>query len=331
MQLTTPVAIPVDLPRLSQQDELLLMGSCFATNIGERLVTAKFRCNVNPFGVLYNPASVATALRQIVTGKAYTEEDLFFFGEQWHSPMHHSDFSSDDQAEALRRINGRLHEAHRRMDALDGLLITFGTAYVYERKEVGAEENGKKEVGKNETVRIVGNCHKQSEKLFNRRRLEVDEIVADYASLLSGLTARNLKLKVIFTVSPIRHIRDGLHANQLSKSILLLAIDRLQALFPEQVFYFPAYELLLDELRDYRFYADDMVHPSTQAIRYVWEKFAEACFTDETKEIARECEAIAKALAHTPVQPQSAAYRHFLQQTAMRIERLKAKYPYLDF
>ncbi|MDR1003848.1 MAG: GSCFA domain-containing protein [Prevotellaceae bacterium] len=314
MQLTTPIPLPANLPRLSQQDELLMIGSCFATNIGERLLAAKFRCDVNPFGVLYNPASVATALRQIVQGKRYAEGDLFFFGERWHSPMHHSDFSTSDREEALHRINSRLQAVHHRMDRLDCLLITFGTAYVYEQKETGE---------------IVGNCHKQPDKLFNRRRLETDEIVADYTSLLSDLTARNPKLKVLFTVSPIRHIRDGLHANQLSKAILLLAIDRLQTLFPEQVYYFPAYELLLDELRDYRFYADDMVHPSPQAIRYVWEKFAQACLTDTAQEIARTCEEITKALAHTPFQPQSAGYKHFLEQIVLRIDRLNEKYPYL--
>ena len=247
MNFSTPVELPSDLPRFTQADELLLMGSCFATNIGALLADARFRPDVNPFGVLYNPLSVSTALRELVTGRLYKEEDLFFFRECWHSPMHHGDFSSPFAEEVLQRINIRLQTAHERIHHLNCLMLTFGTAWVYEQKSTG---------------HVVANCHKQPESVFTRRRLSVQEIVSDYTSLFSGLIARNPKLKVILTVSPIRHVRDGMHANQLSKATLLLAIDQLQTSFSGHVFYFPAYELLLDELRDYRFYADDMVHPS---------------------------------------------------------------------
>ena len=177
----------------------------------------------------------------------------------------------------------------------------------------------------------MGNCHKLPEKEFTRRRLTVDEIVSDYVSLLSGLLARNSGLKVIFTVSPIRHVREGMHANQLSKSVLLLAVDRLQAAFPENVFYFPAYELVLDELRDYRFYAEDMVHPSEVAVQYVWERFSSACFSPETLHIIEESENIRRALAHKPFHPGSEEYKRFLGQIVLKIDRLNGKYPYLDF
>ena len=156
-------------------------------------------------------------------------------------------------------------------------------------------------------------------------------VVSDYTSLFSGLIARNPKLKVILTVSPIRHIRDGMHANQLSKATLLLAIDQLQASFPEHVSYFPAYELLLDELRDYRFYADDMMHPSPQAVRYVWEKFVQTCFSADALEIMQESENINKALSHKPFHPESEEYKRFLGQIVLKIDRLNQKYPYLDF
>ena len=231
MNFYTPVEIPGSLPQLTHADRLMLFGSCFATHIGMRLTNAKFRCDVNPYGVLYNPLSISAALREIVEGKRYAQDDLFFFRECWYSPMHHGDFSSSSVEETLRIINERIASAHNTVFNADCLLLTFGTAWVYEQKHTG---------------RIVGNCHKQPEKEFTRRRLEVDEIVLDYTSLLSGLLARNLDLKVIFTVSPIRHVRDGLHANQLSKATLLMAVDRLQAAFPENVFYFPAYELVLD-------------------------------------------------------------------------------------
>ena len=314
MDFFTPVELPSGLPRFSQSDELLLMGSCFATNIGSRLSDAKFPTDVNPFGVLYNPFSISSALREAVAGKVYTEDDLFFFRGCWHSPMHHGDFSDPSAREALQRINTRLRALHARIHRLGCLMLTFGTAWVY-------EQGG----------RVVANCHKQPEALFNRRRLSVQEIVDDYTDLLSCLAARNPNLKVILTVSPIRHVRDGTHANQLSKAVLLMAADQLCQAFPAQVAYFPAYELLLDELRDYRFYAEDMVHPSPQAAGFVWERFAQLCLTDQARDIMREAEHIKKALSHKPFHPGSAEHKHFLEQIVLKIDRLNQKYPYLDF
>jgi len=230
--------------------------------------------------------------------------------------MHHGDFSSPSAEEVLQRINIRLQTAHERIHHLNCLMLTFGTAWVYEQKSTG---------------HVVANCHKQPESVFTRRRLSVQEIVSDYTSLFSGLIARNPKLKVILTVSPIRHVRDGMHANQLSKATLLLAIDQLQTSFPGHVFYFPAYELLLDELRDYRFYADDMVHPSPLAVRYVWEKFVQTCLSEDALEIMQESENINKALSHKPFHPESDEYKRFLGQIVLKIDRLNKKYPYLDF
>ncbi len=316
MNFTTPVELPANLPRLRHTDHLLLLGSCFATNMGTRLADAKFSCDINPYGVLYNPLSISAALREIILGKVYGKEDLFFFRDCWHSPMHHGDFSSLSADETLEKINERIARAHERIFRSDCLLLTFGTSWVYEQKNTG---------------RIVGNCHKLPGKEFILRRLTVDEIVSDYTSLLSGLLARNSGLKVILTVSPIRHARDGMHANQLSKATLLLAIDRLQAAFQESVFYFPAYELILDELRDYRFYAEDMVHPSDMAVQYVWERFSSACFSEETLQIIEESENIRRGLAHKPFRPDSEEYKRFLGQIVLKIDRLNGKYPYLDF
>lgn len=312
----TPVPLPSGLPQLSHADRLMSLGSCFATGMGERLADAKFRCDVNPFGVLYNPSSISAALRRMMSGKLYEQKDLFFFGECWHSPMHHGDFSSPDAEETLRRINERISRAHKEIFRLNRLLLTFGTAWVYRQEDTG---------------RIVANCHKQPEQCFDRRRLSVEEIVADYTTLLTRLLARNLGMRVLFTVSPIRHVRDGMHANQLSKATLLLAIDRLQQTFPDHVFYFPAYELVLDELRDYRFYAQDMVHPSEVAVDYVWKRFTQACFPPETLRIIEESETIRKALAHKPFHPESETYKRFLGQIVLKIDRLNGKYPYLDF
>ncbi len=304
------------MPGLVQANKLMLMGSCFATHIGSLLADAGFRPDINPFGVLYNPLSVSAALRETIEGKVYKEEDLFFFRECWHSPMHHGDFSSPSVEETLENINARLQRAHRQIHNLDCLMLTFGTSWAYELKTTG---------------RVVANCHKMQESFFTRRRLGIQEITADYTSLFSDLIARNPKLRIILTVSPIRHLKDGMHANQLSKATLLLAADNLREAFPGHVFYFPAYELLLDELRDYRFYADDMVHPSSLAIRYVWEKFVQTCFAEEALEIMEEIKNINKALAHRPFHPESEEYKYFLGQIVLKIDRLNEKYPYLDF
>jgi hypothetical protein len=333
MDFRTKVELPASLPPVTHAGQILLLGSCFAENMGRQLAENKFRVDVNPFGILYNPFSVSTALVEILKGKVYQEEDLFAYKEiirnkeynkqdlfaykdLWHSPMHHGSFSAATAGEVIRNINHRLQQAHKTVHQLDWLMLTFGTAYVYEQKETG---------------RVVSNCHKLPESNFNRRLLSVDEIVNEYTSLIAGMTARNPNLKVLFTVSPIRHIRDGMHANQLSKSTLLLTIDRLQQLFPKQVFYFPAYEIVLDELRDYRFYADDMLHPSPLAVNYLWKCFSDSFFSAETKQVMTEVEDIRKDMAHKPFHPESEAYQRFLGQIVLKIERLIGKYPYLDF
>lgn len=316
MELYTPVTPSKHLPRCSQADSLMLFGSCFATEIGQRLCDAKFRCDVNPYGVLYNPASIATALREVMEGAHYTAENLFELGGCWHSPMHHSSFSDERRERVLEDINLRLEKAHTQLASCRMLLLTWGTAYVYTDKRTG---------------RVVGNCHKRPERAFARRRLSVEEIVEEYTDLITALTQQGWDGQMVCTVSPIRHIRDGLHENQLSKATLLLAIDRLQQTFPDRVFYFPAYEIVLDELRDYRFYAEDMVHPSELAVRYVWQRFTEACLTAEARQVAAFCEEIHKALAHKPFRPESEEYKRFLGQIVLKIEQISGKYPYLDF
>lgn len=316
MKLLTPVERPALRPSIGYAHRLMLMGSCFAAHIGARLQEARFRCDANPYGVLYNPLSISAALREMLAGKVYAAADLYPHQGLWHSPMHHGDFSAATPDEALQRINSRLRPASAALPALDFLLLTWGTAWVYEDRTTG---------------RVAGNCHKLPETRFLRRRLAVDEIVEDAASLFDELWRQRASLQVVLTVSPIRHVRDGLHDNQLSKATLLLAADRLCAAFPGRVFYFPAYELLQDELRDYRFYADDLVHPSPLAVRYVWERFAEWCLSPEARGLMAEVEDIRKALEHRPLHPESEEYKRFLGQIVLKMERLNGKYPYFDF
>lgn len=316
MNLNTPVEIPSGFIPIHHAQRLLIMGSCFAENIGTLLAENKFQVDINPFGILYNPLSISMALREIIRKRLYEESDLFSYREYWHSPMHHGSFSAATPEEVVRNIRVRLEQAHKEVKQLDWLMLTFGTAYVYEQKKTG---------------KVVANCHKLPEKDFVRRRLETDEITEDYIQLLDELISLNPKIKILFTVSPIRHVRDGMHANQLSKSVLLLAIDRLMQRYPQATFYFPSYEIILDELRDYRFYADDMVHPSSLAVNYLWERFSETFFCPETQALIKECATIRKAIAHKPFHPESEEYKRFLGQIVLKIERLNEKYPYLDF
>ena len=224
MNLYTPVEVVSGMPLLSQENNLLLMGSCFASEMGQRLADAKFCCDVNPYGVLYNPFSISVALREIIAGKCYNENDIFLFHGLWHSAMHHGSFSSVSAEETLAGINGRLKSAHERLDRLDCLLLTFGSAWVYENKKTGT---------------IVANCHKQPESCFTRHMLSVSEIVSDYTSLLSGLLARIPRLKILFTVSPIRHVRDGMHANHpAQKSYLAACRESVASHFPKTCFLF---------------------------------------------------------------------------------------------
>ena len=316
MNLNTPVEIPSGFIPIHHAQRLLIMGSCFAENIGTLLAENKFQVDINPFGILYNPLSISMALREIIRKRLYEESDLFPYREYWHSPMHHGSFSAATPEEVVRNIRVRLEQAHKEVKQLDWLMLTFGTAYVYEQKKTG---------------KVVANCHKLPEEDFVRRRLETDEITEDYIQLLDELISLNPKIKILFTVSPIRHVRDGMHANQLSKSVLLLAIDRLMQRYPQATFYFPSYEIILDELRDYRFYADDMVHPSSLAVNYLWERFSETFFRPETQALIKECATIRKAIAHKPFHPESEEYKRFLGQIVLKIERLNEKYPYLDF
>lgn len=259
MQFTTPTDIQPLSRRIGHDARLLVMGSCFAEHMGTRLQQIKWRAVVNPFGVLYNPLSIAEALGRLIDAHRYGEDELAEFPDGgWNTWLHHSRYSHPDRREALDAINNSMEAAAGMLAQADWLVLTLGTAWVYRLKEDG---------------RVVGNCHKVPEREFVRQRLSVDEIVETYVRLLDRLWSVNPGARVLLTVSPVRHLKDGLHGNQLSKATLLLAVDELCRRMPERCVYFPAYEVLMDELRDYRFYAEDMCHPTQQAVNYIRERF----------------------------------------------------------
>lgn len=315
MELYTYIHIPRAPFRFSCTERMLLLGSCFAENIGTRLAGNKFNVDINPFGTLYNPASIAAALRRLLHPERFTAGDLLQHEGVYHSFSHHSRFSSTSETECLRNINDRLEASTNEFRKTTYLVVTLGTAYVYRLKSSGE---------------VVANCHKLPEKMFDRSMLTVGKIIAEWKELLLSLWKQNPDLKILFTVSPIRHWKDGAHGNQLSKATLLLAVDELQAAYPERIAYFPAYEIMMDELRDYRFYATDMLHPSELAIDYIWQRFTENFLSDETKGILKEWAEIQKAINHRPFQPESDAYKRFISQTLLKMERINEKFPSFD-
>lgn len=298
---------------ISYESSILTVGSCFAENIGSKMKNAFFRTEINPFGVLYNPMSILNGLNFLMNNKRFCIDDLFEYKSLWHSFSHSSIFSDINSAVCIDKINHRAEIASQFLKNADFLLITFGTAWVFEEKKEGT---------------IVSNCHKLPADHFQRRRLAVNEIVVGYAELLPKLFELNPALKIVFTVSPIRHWKDGAHENTLSKSILLLAVDQLQKQF-ENVFYFPAFEIQMDDLRDYRFYAADMLHPSEIAVNYIWEQFSGAFMSDETLQIIKQLEKLAADLMHRPLHPESEEFKLFQMNIEKRKLNIVNQYPFL--
>lgn len=307
MEFRTQV-IPGKMPfSFSYETPIVLMGSCFAENIGEKLTDHFFQVDINPFGILYNPASVASGLRILLDRRLFQASDLFAHGGAYHSFAHHSRFSASTEEECLHLINDRLTFSSATLRQAKRLVVTFGTAWVYRLKTDGS---------------IVGNCHKLPDNLFTRTRLRVRDIVDEWRFVIDELKWMNPDLKILFTVSPVRHWKDGAHGNQLSKATLLLAVDELCSLFPDTVAYFPAYEMLMDDLRDYRFYADDMLHPSSLAIDYIWNSFCSSCLTEECRSLMKEIADIKRALDHRPFHAGSEPYQRFMRQTYNKANKL---------
>jgi hypothetical protein len=266
--------------------------------MGEKLAYYRFDAEVNPCGILYNPFSAATALEFLARDRRLAARDLLQVNGKWVSLYHHGSFSDPDRDACLERVNARLERAAGMTRAADLLVVTWGTAWVYEHAREGI---------------VVANCHKIPDREFKRYRLSVDEIVARYSALLPVLRAINPGARLLFTVSPIRHWRDGARGNQLSKAILLLAIEQLQERF-DNVFYFPAYEIVLDELRDYRFYAGDMLHLSPVAVDYIWEAFKRDYLSPACYPQMRQVETLRARLGHRPLDPRLAVDREGLER-----------------
>jgi hypothetical protein len=293
----TVVNIAQSKNKIDYDSILLLLGSCFTDSIGQRLNKYKFKAFSNPFGTLYNPTSIYNSLQILLQNKLFTDKDLHYHNNLYFSFYHHSSFSHTSKNKSLEMINHHITESSQALQNANFLFISFGTAYAYQHNELNT---------------IVSNCHKLPQNIFNRVLLKPSQIINNYKRIILNIKEINPKLIIIFTVSPIRHWKDGAVNNQLSKSILINAIHEIIS-NTDNTAYFPSYELVMDDLRDYRFYTKDMLHLNEQAIDYIWDKFAESYFSSHTNNIINQIGKIISAINHKPFHPNTKVYDTFLK------------------
>jgi len=290
---------------IDYQSKIGLIGSCFVENIGEKLSYYKFQNWVNPYGILFNPKAIEKVLTDIIYQKEYTTKDLFFENERWHSWHHHSDVSNPDAATVLNNINGNIKKVATELKETSHLILTLGTAWVYHHIE---------------TDQLVANCHKIPQKHFIKRILSVDEIVESLQNCVQLLQKINPNIQVIVTVSPVRHLKDGMVNNSQSKAHLVTAVHKL--VIEKNIAYFPAYEIVIDDLRDYRFYTSDMMHPTQTAIDYVWHLFKEVWIANDSNQVMEQVAQVQKGLQHKAFNPDSIQHKLFLENLKKQEESL---------
>jgi len=313
-QFRTEVEAPEFPFDINHRSAVTLLGSCFAENMGELMTSVKINKLVNPFGILFNPFSIMNALERMLNNRPYEESDLLLVGDHWVSLDHHGRFNKKEKGEALESINSSLKLGRAQLLNADVVFITLGSSWVYQHIQ---------------QERVVANCHKIPNKEFKKRLLTQQEVHLILRHIPELFRAKKLKAKIVFTVSPVRHWKDGAIENQRSKAQLLSAVHAVVDEF-ESCHYFPTYEYMMDDLRDYRFYATDMLHPSPQAIEYVWQKFQSSFFSDETRIICKEISAVMQAASHRPLDPESNSFQRFLRKQLEIIDQLEISYPQLS-
>ena len=293
---------------------VLLTGSCFSEHIADRLASVKFKTLSNPFGILFNPVSMAAELRRHLQGKWIQPSEVFEHAGLFRSFDFHSNCAHPDKEQAIRLMNEGIRSGKIFLDKCTHLVITLGTSLVYKLNSSG---------------RVVANNHKMPAHLFTKLQLQPEEIVSDWSELITELKTKYPQIQIIFTLSPVRHLKDGAVENALSKAILLQSVHRLRSIFPD-IYYFPSYEIMIDDLRDYRFYEKDMVHPNETAIEYIWDLFKKVCMEEECFPVIKLMEQIQTAIHHRPFFPELKEHQDFRLTMLQRIDKLQKEYPYID-
>ena len=294
--------------------KILLLGSCFSENIGDKLNYFKFQTSQNPFGILFHPKAIENLVTNAINEKKYLPEDLIFQNERWHSFDAHSSLSTTDKNELLANLNSAIIATNKKLKEATHIIITLGTSWVYRFIETDV---------------IVANCHKIPQKKFLKTLLSVDEITKSLKTTISHLKSVNKNIHILFTVSPVRHLKDGFTENMQSKSHLITAIHSIMK--TKNSSYFPSYEIMMDELRDYRFYAEDMIHPNKTAINYIWERFVETRISESSKLTMKEVETIQKGISHKPFNENSEQHQKFLNNLEIKKDKLNSIFNFITF
>ena len=319
MQFTTQLPISKTTNPIDYSSKIVSLGSCFAENIGDKFQYFKFQNSTNPFGIIFNPVSIEKIIDRLVNEVLFTEEDVFFHNERWHCFAVHSDLSHSDKTELVSNLNQILVETKKQLQEASHIIITYGTSWVYRNIEKNS---------------IVANCHKVPQKQFTKALLSVENIIESMVNTIDLIQSINPNCSFIFTISPVRHLKDGFIENQVSKAHLITSIhNNLQSKTCSLIsaIYFPSYEIMMDELRDYRFYAEDMLHPNQTAIDYIWERFSESCINENSFQTMKEVLEIQKGLNHRSFNPDSEQHLKFLTNLNHKMNFIKEKFPHIKF
>jgi lysophospholipase L1-like esterase len=307
MEFRTNIKLQKEYNQIDYNSKLVLIGSCFSENISKKLKYFKFQTFSNPFGILFNPITIEKLITNAINLEKYSEKSIFQLNERWHCFDAHSDISASTQNNLLHNLNSAIESTHQQLKNASHIIITLGTAWIYRLIE---------------TDTIVGNCHKIPQKKFLKELLSIDEITATLENLCTLIKDINPTATIIFTVSPVRHLKDGFIENAQSKAHLIAAIHQVSDK-RNRLYYFPSFEIMMDDLRDYRFYASDMLHPNETAINYIWEQFQQVWIDEKSTLIQKEVDTIQKGLAHRPFNPNSEQHTQFLSDLQKKITLLK--------
>lgn len=316
MQFTTKIPIPKSHFPIDYHSKIVALGSCFAVNMSDKFDDYQFQNTANPFGILFHPLAIYEIIRRSIQEDFFSESELFFHNERWHSFDVHSDLSSDQKEILLQKLHQLLVDFKTQITSASHILITYGTAWVYKEKA---------------SQKIVANCHKVPQSQFEKELLSATKIQEAIQDTMALIQSVNPHAHLIFTVSPVRHLKDGFVENQQSKSNLIIGIHQTLKAQQSAHSYFPSYEIMMDELRDYRFYAEDLLHPNNTAVQYIWERFSESNIAEDAYSVMREVESIQKGLQHKPFHADSQSHQLFVSQLQEKIRNLQKRFPQMHF